>query len=470
MFYSGGIQAGISLAVTEGKAVVCFVRDDEEASFVWEDEYFKDDEQFARLLETRAVLLRLTKGSDEAGFLTSFCPIVRFPAVVVIKNGMLREYLVPEISKDDFRTRLRAALDDTKSTTQNVPENASSPSAALSSASSPSPAPAPAPAPTATARPTPTPTSALSDSVKDQPEASGTQQPKKEHDPSPEQTQKAPTKAAGSDRPPQSTQKNQQSKREQQVRQYVANIQKQSMVEPTKDTLPRPASDAGSGVGPSRETSTPHQPSPPEQYRLQVRLFDGSSVRNSFAPSQTVRGDVRPWLDGLLQEEKRPYNLKHILTPLPNRALTIADEERTLEDLGLGSTANLVMIPINSYTEAYNSSGSSLPVRAAYSAYGLLSSAVGTATGLVGSFIGYNPASSDSSGSAPTASSSGNGNGNGARSPQPAASSGPRIRTLRDQREERNDNQFYNGNQVSRHALEYETTINRSAYLSLAEF
>ncbi|GFF45710.1 UBX domain protein [Aspergillus lentulus] len=445
MFYSGGLQAGISLAVTEGKAVVCFVRDDEEASSVWEDEYFKDDEQFARLLETRSVLLRLTKGSDEAGFLTSFCPIVRFPAVVVIKNGLLREYLVPEISKDDFRSRLRAALDDTQSTTQNVPQNTSSPSPASSSAS----APVPAPAPTVTAEPAPTPTSALSETEKGQPEASGTRQPKhhqQDHDPSPEQTQEAPAKAAGSDRAPQPTRKNQQSKREQQVRQYVANIRKQSIVEPEKDTLSSPAADTGSGVGPSREASTPRQPSPPKQYRLQVRLFDGSSVRNSFAPTQTIRGDVRPWLDGLLQDEKRPYNLKHILTPLPSRTLTIADEERTLEDLGLGSTANLVMIPINSYTEAYNSSGSSLPVRAAYSAYGLLSSAVGTATGLVGSFIGYNPAPSESSGSAPTTSSS---SGNGARSQQPAASRGPRIRTLRDQREEQNDSQLYNGNQLN---------------------
>ncbi|GIK01086.1 hypothetical protein Aspvir_005118 [Aspergillus viridinutans] len=449
MFYSGGLQAGISLAVTEAKAVVCFVRDDEEASSVWEDEYFKDDEQFARLLETRSVLLRLTKGGDEAGFLTSFCPIVRFPAVVVIKNGMLREYLVPEISKDDFRSRLRAALDDTQSTTQNVPQNTLSPSAALSSSPAPAPGPASAPAPTATAEPTPTPTSALSDAEKGRPEASGTRQPKnhqQEHDPSPEQTQEAPTKAAGSDRAPQDTRKNQQSKREQQVRQYVANIQKQSTVEPRKDSLSPSAADPGSRVGPSREASTPRPPSPPKQYRLQVRLFDGSSVRNSFAPTQTIRGDVRPWLDGLLQDEKRPYNLKHILTPLPSRTLTIADEERTLEDLGLGSTANLGMIPINSYTEAYNSSGSSLPVRAAYSAYGLLSSAVGTATGLVGSFIGYNPTPSDSSGSAPTASSS---SGNGARSPQPAASRGPRIRTLRDQREEQNDNQLYNGNQLN---------------------
>ncbi|GAQ04800.1 hypothetical protein ALT_2121 [Aspergillus lentulus] len=424
--------------------------DDEEASSVWEDEYFKDD-------EVNPSMMVIAVGSDEAGFLTSFCPIVRFPAVVVIKNGLLREYLVPEISKDDFRSRLRAALDDTQSTTQNVPQNTSSPSPASSSAS----APVPAPAPTVTAEPAPTPTSALSETEKGQPEASGTRQPKhhqQDHDPSPEQTQEAPAKAAGSDRAPQPTRKNQQSKREQQVRQYVANIRKQSIVEPEKDTLSSPAADTGSGVGPSREASTPRQPSPPKQYRLQVRLFDGSSVRNSFAPTQTIRGDVRPWLDGLLQDEKRPYNLKHILTPLPNRTLTIADEERTLEDLGLGSTANLVMIPINSYTEAYNSSGSSLPVRAAYSAYGLLSSAVGTATGLVGSFIGYNPAPSESSGSAPTTSSS---SGNGARSQQPAASRGPRIRTLRDQREEQNDSQLYNGNQVSRHSLEYETRFDK---------
>lgn len=363
---------------------------------------------------------------------------------------------MPEISKDDFRSRLRAALDDTQSTTQNAPQT-SDPSPASSSV--------PAPAPTVTVEPAPTPTSALSDPEQGQPEASRTRQPKhRQQDPSPGRTQEAPPKAVGSDRapPPRSTQKNQQSKREQQVRQYVANIQKQSTVESKKDTLSSPATDAGSGVAPSKEASTPRQPLPPKQYRLQVRLFDGSSVRNTFAPAHTIRGNVRPWLDGLLQNEKRPYNLKHILTPLPNRTLTIADEERTLEDLGLGSTANLVMIPINSYTEAYTSSGPSLPVRAAYSAYGLLSSAVGTATALVGSFIGYNPTPSDSPGSSPTSSSS---PGNGGRSPQPAASRGPRIRTLRDQREEQNDSQLYNGNQVSRHPVEYSTMIHRSAYL-----
>jgi hypothetical protein len=193
-------------------------------------------------------------------------------------------------------------------------------------------------------------------------------------------------------------------------------------------------------------------PTPPTQYRLQVRLFDGSSVRSSFSPSQTIRGDVRPWIDHQMTEEKRPYNLKHILTPLPNRTLTIAEEEQTLAELGLGSTANLVMVPINTYTEAYSAAGSSLPARAVSSAvstaYGLVSSAVGTATGLVGSFLGYGQPATTSSEANSASRSSSSLSGDGATRPRPSAARGPIIRTLRDQRNEHNDSQFYNGNQV----------------------
>jgi UBX domain. len=56
---------------------------------------------------------------------------------------------------------------------------------------------------------------------------------------------------------------------------------------------------------------------PPTEYRLQVRLFDGSSVRSSFTPTQSIRNDVRAWLDQKMEDDNRPYNLKHILTPLP---------------------------------------------------------------------------------------------------------------------------------------------------------
>lgn len=41
--------------------------------------------QLAQVLDSKSVLLRLMAGTQEAGFLTSFCPIATFPAVVVIK-------------------------------------------------------------------------------------------------------------------------------------------------------------------------------------------------------------------------------------------------------------------------------------------------------------------------------------------------------------------------------------------------
>lgn len=56
-------------------------------------------EQFAASLKDKSVVLRLTAGSQEAGFLASFCPITKFPVVVVIKYvqipGVVPEYLIP---------------------------------------------------------------------------------------------------------------------------------------------------------------------------------------------------------------------------------------------------------------------------------------------------------------------------------------------------------------------------------------
>lgn len=44
-----------------------------------------DPPQVAQVLGERSVLLRLAAGTQEAGFLTSFCPIAELPTVVVIK-------------------------------------------------------------------------------------------------------------------------------------------------------------------------------------------------------------------------------------------------------------------------------------------------------------------------------------------------------------------------------------------------
>ncbi|GKZ71652.1 hypothetical protein AnigIFM50267_007694 [Aspergillus niger] len=453
MFYSGSLQEGIAAAVAESKAVVCFVRDDEQASTEWEESYFTFDEELAQLLQSRAVLLRFTKGSQEAGFLASFCPIVKFPTVVVIKNGMMCDYFVPDISKEDFRDRLLAKLDESRAPVQQDvgsagaagSETVSEPviSDAPATVSPPAPAPvssAPVPAPAPVAEPAPTPAPA-----QPAPQPSTTE-PEQPRDATIREGKRRVDDARVEQHRPSPTKKLQQQKQEPAPKPTPRPATQQSKPKPKPTPKEKPSAPAA----PKEPTSEPaerRQPSPPKQYRLQVRLFDGSSVRSSFTPTQTIRNDVRPWLDSQM-EERSPYNLKHILTPLPNRTLTIADEEQTLAELGLGSSANLVMVPIQSYTEAYSGAGASLPVRAVSSAYGLVSSAVGTATGLVGSFFGYGTTQSSGNEAAPAPGTASSGSNDAGRR-RVNASRGPIIRTLRDAQNEGDDRQFYNGNQLN---------------------
>ncbi|KAJ5780973.1 hypothetical protein N7457_006133 [Penicillium paradoxum] len=399
LFYQGSLQEGIAVAVKDTKAVICFVRNDEELSSTWETDYFGDHE-LAQVLNAKAVVLRLTEGSQEAGFLASFCPISKFPTVVLIKNGALKAYIGPDISKDDFQNRLIAALED-----EQTSDPTQQPQGTHASTAPANPAPAPAPV-----------------APKIQSEAQSAGQPSE----------------------------NAKKKR---TLHFSAGLtsQKPSAKEPadqdikgkapmgSKKTIDKNSAKSGTPSEQPPKSTVPR--GPPTQYRLQVRLFDGSSVRSSFTPTQSIRNDVRPWLDQKMEGDNRPYNLKHMLTPLPSETLSVAQESQSLRDLGLGSSATLIMVPVSTYTEAYSAAGS-LPVRGISAIYNLASSAASTATGLVGSFLGYGSTTpaNDTTNSAPSPST-----GNSQR-PRPT---GPNIRTLRDQQDGRGDSQFYNGNQLN---------------------
>ncbi|EKG11591.1 UBX domain-containing protein [Macrophomina phaseolina MS6] len=110
MFYEGDLQSGISLAIQQAKLVVCFVRDASEESSTWENGWLRD-EPIAPLIAEKTVTLRLDAGSQEAGFLSAFCPIAKTPVIVVIHNGQLKLCLVGGISREDFVSRLSAVLD-----------------------------------------------------------------------------------------------------------------------------------------------------------------------------------------------------------------------------------------------------------------------------------------------------------------------------------------------------------------------
>ncbi|KAJ5726385.1 uncharacterized protein N7483_007742 [Penicillium malachiteum] len=406
-FFEGSVQDGIALAVRETKAVVCFVRDDAQTSFTWEEEYFSD-ERIAPALDTNAVLLRITAGSQEAGFLTSFCPIAKLPTVVVIKNGSLQEYLVPELSKHDFQTRLASAVKGRRDFAG--PQSQDRDEIGGRAA-------------------TGTPVSSSQNVAISIPNTTSSQ-----HTYTSSQTASAtniPMKKSSD---------------------FNKSSEKNAEHDITTKTLSHRGLKYPALAGrlyPPLENVKPKPPvarGPPTQYRLQVRLFDGSSVRSSFAPTQTIRSDVRLWLDRQMNSEQRPYNLKHILTPLPSHTLSVSDESLTLQELGLGSTANLVMVPVSSYIEAYSTTGSSLPFRGISAAYNMVASVANTASGVVGSLIGNSWIGSNASN---TGSSLSQGESVSPSGTPRSRVIGANIRTLRENHFAENDKQFYNGNQLN---------------------
>ena len=177
---------------------------------------------------------------------------------------------------------------------------------------------------------------------------------------------------------------------------------------------------------------------------IQVRLLDGSTIRSRFHPDQTLRLHVRPWVDEQRPDGDAPYTFKQILAPKPARAITISEEEESLQSLGLTPSATLVMVPVQGSIAAYGIGGPGLLSRGLSAGYGLVTGGVEMVTGALGTFLGV--------GQTTAASASADGGHSQQVPPSTtagrAAGAGLNVRTLRDQRAARDDHQLYNGNQV----------------------
>ena len=169
---------------------------------------------------------------------------------------------------------------------------------------------------------------------------------------------------------------------------------------------------------------------------VQIRLFDGSTIRSRIPSDQTLRGNVRPWVDHHKSDDV-PYTFKHVLTPMPNRTLSISEEEETLQSLGLTPSATLVIVPIQGYTNAY-SDGQGIVSKGASAGYNVVSAGAGIITGALGTFLGFGRATAP--GDNPEARND--------EADTTGVGSGINIRTLRDQRADQDDHPLYNGNQV----------------------
>lgn len=128
---------------------------------------------------------------------------------------------------------------------------------------------------------------------------------------------------------------------------------------------------------------------------IQIRLLDGSTIRNHFPASATLRTHVRPWI---LSEEAvglggdPPYTFKQILNPLPNRTISISEEEEPLSSLGLMPSATLVKVPVPKFTDAYSGGEVGYISRGVNLGYNALHGGFGFVSGLLGRFLGLGQA------------------------------------------------------------------------------
>lgn len=174
---------------------------------------------------------------------------------------------------------------------------------------------------------------------------------------------------------------------------------------------------------------------------VQVRLFDGTTIRSTFPSGQTLGKNVRQWIDEQRADSDVPYTFRQILAPLSNRPISISEEEESLQSLGLTPSATLVMVPVQNYSAAYDPAQGYLK-KGLSVGYNLVSGSIGLVTGAMGSLLGVGNGTVATTPTGPITRGS-------AQAESTHLSPGMNIRTLRDRQANKDEQQLYNGNQVS---------------------
>lgn len=496
MFFTGTLQEGISTALQQSKLVACFVTDEQEESKTWETEYLAD-ERIAPSLDKEAVVLRLIAGSEEAGFLAAIFPLPKIPALVVIKNGQLKEYLAAGTEKEEFLTRVSGALVGAQPEDQRqarVEANAASAAqsgipAPSTTAAQPSASPAavgetamdaassaPGQAPPETASP-----EHISNEGERRRQAARKERERIEREKAQRRKEKGKMPAeggnsnksgSGSEEPSKAKQSDSVKKASQQL----AEKQRQAREERARvlkliadDRAERKAKEelrrqereaersASSATGPTQQASEAPATAPSssvqrkhDQCAIQVRLFDGSTIRTRLPATATLAQDVRPWIDENRTDGKDPYSFKVILTPLPNRAIDHATEEdKTLQELDLTPSSTLVLTPMDRYVTAYTNMNAGLGNPVSRLVTAVLAFVVNILGGIAGAIGGGGGAArGDDQGedagheltSSPSSSTQAQATGR---------DGGGRIQGFQNPDDRRKDYQLYNGNSVS---------------------
>ncbi|KAK0718848.1 hypothetical protein B0T21DRAFT_57596 [Apiosordaria backusii] len=410
-FFEGSLQEGIGAALQQSKSVVCFVTgvlwglfqiryqvadhipDEQDESQTWENEYLKEEE-IVGLLQATSVTLRLVAGSQEEGFLAQLYPLPKKPTLVIIKDGQLKEYIAAGVTKELFLERLQKALSPVLSPPPpppTQPEAAASPAVPVADpvmttqpVITPQPATAPQPVsvedsnPSSSGQTTPPSSNEQSHAqsmaaqtatrIERMKKAEAEAKKRREEEAKRRREEKGkanedPTKPATAHSQYAETLK----KKQKEAREERQRILKQIEDDKAERKARQEALEAERKA--TTEASTaPFAPASqvfPRTGKLsshasiQVRLFDGSTLRSRFSSTNTLK-DVRQWVTDNRKDGKKPFNFKILLTPLPSKTVDVTEEEKTLQELELTPSATLILLPVPKHSSAYSrSSGGS---------------------------------------------------------------------------------------------------------------
>jgi len=437
--------------------------------------------------------LRLDYGTQEASFLGAFCPINAAPTLVIIHNGTVVDKLEGSLEYSEWAQRLLKACGvdaegaHVEASAQPQQQTAATPAPAtapVDDATSEGAASVPA-EPTSTHSPEQVQAllsergarleaERLRREAREKAERIARARERREEE---ERAQAAADKGKGKERADGSESARnkaridwvqQQAKRKTEAKEekqrIMARIEADKRERKNRDEERKQAASAMAGEplpSSSKAAASTSTRTPPTSgtCAIQVRLFDGSSIKGRFAHDSTLATAVREWIKETSPAGGAdiPYNFRQILTPNPSRTIEISEEGQTLSDVGLMPTATLVLVPVAGYTEAYSGAGSGGLLG---SAYGLVSGAFGLAGSALGYVTGYGSGVNSTDGSGGiymggTADEQEPSNVQGARmanADSGTAQSGPsriRVKTMAEQRAEAEKGaEFYNGNSL----------------------
>ncbi|EMC98415.1 hypothetical protein BAUCODRAFT_67495 [Baudoinia panamericana UAMH 10762] len=392
MFHAGDLNSGISAAISEQKLVACFIAAPPDSSAnnsantsadstLWEEEWLPDLQE---IIADKAVLLRMERGSKEAGFLNAFCSIDRAPTLIVVHNGRVLEKLEGGVSRDDFVERLLRALG-----VEGMDESATAEDATVEEATASGPV-HPDAAPLQPTQSTPAQASSTPQQLFPD-RAARLEADRLAREAAEKEARNARTEArrneaeeahaAHQDKGKQrATTENSEKQRARDAWIYEQKQRKDEAKKERERILNQIESDrqerkakaarakqaetqqegASSPLPDARMAETKRSAGAGGMCSLQLRLFDGTSVRGRFsAPTATLAKDVRNFVKEQAPPGSGgadiPYSFRQILAPNPSRSIEVSEEHQTLSELDLVPNATLVLVPVaGAVASAYN--------------------------------------------------------------------------------------------------------------------